>query len=148
MLGFLQLFRSSVSIILLSVAVFFPTLHFHPFFEHEYGHSEAHGHGVVHADFLAAVAAGHRHGEMADMDDVSGHRQSGPSYQINFLSLVSRAGPSLLNAPQTHCIFLFFEEPHSFRRSVYNWTFKPEHPPPRQRLFFAPNAPRSPPVFA
>src|SRR5215510_253210 len=145
MLGFRQFFRSSVSIILLWVAVFFPTLHFHPFFEHEYGDNEAHGHGVVHADFLAAVAAGHRHGDIADIDDVSGHRQSGPSYQINFLSLVSRADSSLLNAPQTHCIFLLFEEPHSFRPSVYNWTFKPEHPPPIAIFDSKPGFPRSPP---
>jgi len=144
MLGFRQFFHSSVSIILLSVAVFFPTLHFHPFFEHEYGHNEAHGHGVVHADFLAAVAGGHYPDVTADVHGVSGHRQSGPFYQVNFLSVVSRAGPSLLNAPQIHCIFLFFEEPLSFR-PVYNWTFKPEHPPPIAIFDSKPGFPRSPP---
>jgi hypothetical protein len=139
-----QFFRSSVSIILLWVALLLPTLHFHPFFAHEHGDHEVHGHAVVHADFLA-VAVGHDHDTTADIHNVSGHDQSEPSYQVNFLSLVSRAGAFLLNASQTHWIFFFFEASQSFRPSVYSWTFKPDHPPPIAIFDFEPGFPRSPP---
>src|ERR687892_617371 len=94
-----QLFRASASIILLWVALLLPTLHFHPFFEHAHGNNEAHGHGVVHADFLEVAAVAHGHVDTVDVHDVSDDdSQSAPSYQINFLTLVSRTGPFLLNA--------------------------------------------------
>ena len=140
-----RLFRLSALISLLWVALLLPTLHLHPFLEHEHGDNEAHRHGVVHADFLAASAVGHRDDVTPDNHDVPGHSQSGPFYQINFLSLVSRAGPFLLNASQTHCIFCFFEAPESFRPSVYSWTFKPDHPPPIAIFDSRPGSPRSPP---
>jgi hypothetical protein len=140
-----QLFRASASIILLWVALLLPTLHFHPFFEHAHGNNEAHGHGVVHADFLEVAAVAHGHVDTVDVHDVSDDSQSAPSYQINFLTLVSRTGPFLLNASQTHCIFFFFEAPQSFRPSVYSWTFKPDHPPPIAIFDSKPGFPRSPP---
>jgi hypothetical protein len=141
-----QFFRASAAIVFLWVALLLPTLHFHPFFEHEHGHNDAHGHGVVHADFLTASAVGHRDDVTADNHHVPGHDESGPSYQINFLSLVARAGPFLLSASQTHCLFRFFEAAESFRPSVYSWTFKPDHPPPNAIFDSKPGSPRSPPL--
>ena len=141
----LHLFRSSASIILLWVALLLPTLHFHPFFEHEHGNNEAHGHGVAHADFLAAAAVGHGHGVTADNHDATDHSQSAPSYQINFLTLVSRGDLFLLNVSQRHCIFFFLDSPRSSQPSVYSWILKSDHPPPIAIFDSEPGSPRSPP---
>ena len=144
MRGLRQFFRASASLLLLWVALLLPTLHFHPFFEHDHGNNEPHGHGVVHADFFSAFTVGHRLDVTADNHDVSDHHESAPSYQINFLSLVSRAGPFVLNTSPTRCVFFFFDAP-SFRASVLGWTCKPDHPPPIPIFDSKPGSPRSPP---
>ena len=137
-----RLFRSSVLISLLWVALLLPTLHLHPFLEHEHGHHESHRHGVVHADFLASVVA-HGHVEIPDNQEVSKGEPTA-SYQINFSALVSRWDPSLLWISQTHPIF-FFEEPYSFDPSIRRRIPKSDHPPPIDEFYPSVGLPRSPP---
>jgi hypothetical protein len=137
-----RLFRSSAFISLLWVALLLPTLHLHPFLEHEHGHDESHRHGVVHADFLASVVA-HGHAEIPDDQDVS-EGEPTASYQIKFSALVSRCDPFLLRVSQTLPIF-FLEEPYSLSRSIRRWIPKSDHPPPIAEFYPSLGLPRSPP---
>jgi hypothetical protein len=136
-----QLFRSILMVSLLWLALLLPTLHFHPFLEHEHGDHESHQHGVVHADFLAAGVP-HGHAEAADNHDVADHPTT--SYQINFWTLISRCDPFLLDVAQTHPIF-FFGEPHILRPSICGGTPEPNHPPPITQFYRSLRSPRSPP---
>jgi hypothetical protein len=137
-----RLFRSSALISLLWAALLLPTLHFHPFLEHEHGHDESHRHGVVHADFVASVVA-HGHAEIPDHQEIS-EGELTASYQINFSALVSRCDPFLLRVWQTHPIF-FFQEPYSLNPSIRHWTRKSDHPPPIAEFYPSLGLPRSPP---
>jgi hypothetical protein len=140
----LRLFGASALISVLWVALLLPTLHLHPFLEHEHGHGESHRHGVVHADFLASVVA-HGHAEIPDDQDVS-EGEPTALYQINVSALVSRWDSSLLGISQTHPIF-FFEKPYSFNPSIRRWTPRSDHPPPIAEFYPSLGLPRSPPRF-
>lgn len=137
-----RLFRLSALISLLWVALLLPALHLHPFLEHEHGHHESHRHGVVHADFLASVAA-HGHAEIPDDQDLSEGEPTAP-YQINFSALVSRCDPFLLGVSQTQPVF-FFEKPSSSNPSIRRWIPKSDHPPPIAEFYPSLGLPRSPP---
>lgn len=57
-------FRLVIVVLLAMAGLLLPTLHFHLGEPHAHDAHGAHRHGIVHADFLAALASGH--GEHAD----------------------------------------------------------------------------------
>jgi len=129
---------------LLLASLLFPTLHFHPVDDHAHDSHGAHRHGIVHADFLAALADSHNEHANGQHDDVESDLPVGG---ISLLALTSHR-VEFSDPPFQNQIFPLDHEQLlrivtiSFRRGIIK-----HHSPPQVPAFHRNGSPRSPPRF-
>jgi hypothetical protein len=129
--------------VLLAASLLLPTLHLHPVHDHDHdGHS--HQRAIIHADFLSVSAQVHRYLQQRAAALGDGSPWAFP--QTGLSALLVRSVDSLLTGLEKSPGFFLVDVVAAHAGLVlFAHILKRDHPPPVQRVFLVPNAPRSPP---
>ena len=127
--------------VLLTASLLLPALHMHQVHDHD-GHS--HQHALIHADFLSVSTQVHRLAR--EEAAVLGADSPWTFTQSGLIALFARNVDSQLTSLEKSPDFFLIDVAITQTQLVqFVHILKRDHPPPVQRVFLAPNAPRSPP---